>query len=649
MQPFLPQQDPHPIERRHALLKRQAVVQYDHGLIAPLGLVKQVPDWHQPSDAWWKLVGEKARDLLRNAIAVRRGQRTVSYGLDGDPMTERLEDSQAALEKLLQETSADAQTPDSEPESPSHGPVSFGLFSAMQDTLAQVSTLMPALRSVAQQQVARTRSSLQNTWIKTLGLVVDDLTAALVHGEARSLHDYEALYRTVPLPEVYAHWQSDHWFARMRLAGPNPIVLSRLEAPLAHFPVTDQHYQATMGPDDSLALALQQGRLYLADYAVLAGAIPGVVPGYAKYLHAPLALFAVPRAEETDRSLRPVAIQVGQRPGPDNPIVTPQDEALWAQARLAVQTADGNHHEAVAHLGRTHLLIEPFVVATERQLADAHPLALLLKPHFEGTLFINNAAQAHLVSSGGTVERLLAGTLEFSRMAAVSQLIHFPFDHAALPTQLALRGVADPSCLPDYPYRDDGLLLWEVIGHWVSDYLHHVYVDDGAVQQDEELQAWVAELTSPLGGNVTGFGQEGRIRTRAYLIDAVTTLIFTASAQHAAVNFPQYDVMGYAPAMPLANYAPALKTPTEEGVLAMLPPLDQALVQADLGYLLGSLYYSTLGTYPADHFTDPYVQRRLETFRQQLACVEETILRRNQRREPYTHLLPSKVPQSINI
>lgn len=569
-------------------------------------------------------------------------------------MTERLEESRAELEQLLQETAPDAQAPTepaSAPESPgsSPAPASFGLMGSLQETLAQVSTLMPAVKTAVQQQVARTRSGLQNTWIKTLGLVVDDLTVALVQGDARNLNDYETLYRTVPLPAVHAHWQSDRWFARMRLAGPNPIVLTRLETPLAHFPVTDHHYQATMGAEDSLDLALQQGRLYLADYAALHGAIPGVVPGYAKYLHAPLALFAVPREGTPDRSLRPVAIQVGQRPGPDNPIVTPQDEAHWAQAKLAVQTADGNHHEAVAHLGRTHLLLEPFVVATERQLADAHPLALLLKPHFEGTLFINNAAQAHLVSSGGTVERLLAGTLEFSRMAAVSDLTRFPFDHAALPTQLALRGVADPSCLPDYPYRDDGLLLWEAIQQWVSDYLRHVYADDPMVQQDVELQAWAAELTSPLGGNVTGFGQGGRIRTRAYLIDAVTTLIFTASAQHAAVNFPQYDVMGFAPAMPLANYAPALNNPTEAGVLAMLPPLDQALVQADLGYLLGSLYYSRLGLYPEGQFSDPALQQRLTAFQQRLATIEATILARNQHREPYPHLLPSRVPQSINI
>jgi arachidonate 15-lipoxygenase len=50
-------------------------------------------------------------------------------------------------------------------------------------------------------------------------------------------------------------------------------------------------------------------------------------------------------------------------------------------------------------------------------------------------------------------------------------------------------------------------------------------------------------------------GQDGRVQTRDYLVDAVTLIIFTASAQHAAVNYPQSFIMSYAPAMPLAGYA----------------------------------------------------------------------------------------------
>ena len=79
-----------------------------------------------------------------------------------------------------------------------------------------------------------------------------------------------------------------------------------------------------------------------------------------------------------------------------------------------------------------------------------------------------------------------------------------------------------------------------------------------------------------------------------YLIDAITLIIFTASAQHAAVNFPQGAMMSYAPAVPLAGYQPGSilqDKVTEQDYLNLLPPLEQAQDQLNLVYILGSIYY----------------------------------------------------------
>jgi linoleate 9S-lipoxygenase len=44
--------------------------------------------------------------------------------------------------------------------------------------------------------------------------------------------------------------------------------------------------------------------------------------------------------------------------------------------------------------------------------------------------------------------------------------------------------------LKDFPYAEDGLLLWEALEEWVGDYLALYYKDDAAVVADPELAAW---------------------------------------------------------------------------------------------------------------------------------------------------------------
>jgi arachidonate 15-lipoxygenase len=204
-----------------------------------------------------------------------------------------------------------------------------------------------------------------------------------------------------------------------------------------------------------------------------------------------------------------------------------------------------------------------------------------------------------------------------------------------------------------YPYRDDALLVWDAIHKWVSDYLSLYYASDDDVQKDLELQAWATEAQAFDGGRISDFGQEGgRIQTLDYLIDAATLIIFTASAQHAAVNFPQKGLMSYAPAVPMAGYLPltSLKGEVDEQkYLRLLPPLEQAQRQMNLLRLLGSIYYNKLGDYPQGHFPNPKVKPLLEAFQSNLKQVEVTINQRNLKRPSYEYLLPSKIPQSINI
>jgi arachidonate 15-lipoxygenase len=482
-----------------------------------------------------------------------------------------------------------------------------------------------------------------------VNIIKDAIHSNVVCGPPQSLESYGAMFRSIGLPPICHDFHEDRVFAEMRVGGPNPVVLRRIDRLDDRFPVTQEHFAQAIPGYDTLEAALREGRLYLLDYRMLEGIENSAYPDQQKYVYAPLCLLVL---HKTRKVLMPVAIQCQQTPGPENPIFTPADGAGWKIAKTVLKVADGNHHEAVTHLGRTHLFVEPFVIATRRQLSTRHPLSILLRPHFEGTLAINHMAKGYLVDDKGPVDELLGGTIESTRNLTVKGVETYPFDEVMLPNTFKARGVDDAEALPNYPYRDDSLLYWYAIRQWVADYLSLYYPSDAEVAQDRELAAWFAELVAADGGRVVGLGGGGASCTRDYLADAATLIIFTASVQHAAVNFPQYEYMSYVPNMPLACYAPA---PTARGVsteadyLAMLPPLHHASLQMGLGALLGNVRYTTLGEYGADRFPDPRVEEPLERFHRELRSIGRLIGQRNTSRRPYEFLVPSGIPQSINI
>ncbi|MBD2449132.1 lipoxygenase [Nostoc sp. FACHB-152] len=605
--------------------------QYNYTHIPAIAMVDELPDQEQFTSAWFCLLAQVVRIIFINTLIVNRGNQ-------GSPSV-RDDVKRFILEALIKGAI----------------PFQVGVVARLLQILPQflIKSISKDFREVDDLLFSLFKEGGITILRDSLNRVVNLLYKDQPRGHVTNLKDYEKLLPEIPLPAIASTYQEDEVFAYMQVAGFNPLMIKRVESLSDRFPVTDEHYQAVMGSEDSLSAAGQEGRLYLTDYGILDGAINGTFPKEQKYLYAPFALFAVPRGSELNRLLRPIAIQCGQTPGPDYPIITPNSgKYSWLFAKTVVLIADANFHEAVSHLGRTHLFIGPFVMTTYRQLPPNHPLRILLHPHFEGTLAINDAAQRALIAPGGGVDRLLSSTVDNARVLAVRGLQSYGFNNAMLPKQLKQRGVDDPNLLPVYPYRDDALLIWNAIHQWVSDYLKLYYPTDKDIQQDAALQAWAAEAQAYDGGRIPDFGENGGIQTREYLAEAVTLIIFTASAQHGAVNFPQKDLMGYAPVLPLAGYLPAstLKNEvTEQDYLNLLPPLDQAQRQLNLLSLLGSVYYNKLGNYPEGYFTDPQVKPLLQAFNENLQQTEDTINQRNLHRPSYEYLLPSRIPQSINI
>jgi arachidonate 15-lipoxygenase len=275
---------------------------------------------------------------------------------------------------------------------------------------------------------------------------------------------------------------------------------------------------------------------------------------------------------------------------------------------------------------------------------------MLLLPHFEGTILINWGAQKALVNDGGPFDKLFSGTMETNR-ELVAKRLQRSFNDSMLPHDLDARAVNNKHLF--YPYRDDASKLWKVIKQWVGTYLSTYYMSDAEVAEDAELQAWAKELSND--GRVQGFGNDGsgEISTFEYLEDALTMIIFTSSAQHAAVNFSQKDFGGYTPNMPSAGYTPAPthKDKTKQDWLDLLPPINLSESQINLAQLLSGVNYTTLGHYNWFYFWDYRLLVPQWKFKSRLKKIELEIQARNAKSTviKYDYLLPSKIPQSINI
>lgn len=542
-----------------------------------------------------------------------------------------------------------------------------------QSSTGQSSSLCPCPRCSPQDI---TRDALDN--IKTaLGEIVRRIM--LLPGLDRrpfSIKAYNDLFQRIQLPAFALWFQNDEMFALQRVAGQNPVVLHRVEwtKELAgRFPVTNAQYKEVMGEDDSLEKAGLDGRLYLCDYKeslseVIGGDFPPPPVSSQKYINVPLALFAL---LESDRAvIRAVAIQANQEPGETNPVFTPpgrDEDSLppekkrlwsWEIAKTIVQNADCNDSEFYRHLGLGHLLTEAFTLATYRTLPREHPLYVLLTPNFEGTLFTNNTAVTSINvehSYLNITEMIFAGTVPSTLGIAGNAVSEVNYNDNMLARNLRIRGVDDPRILPNYPYRDDALLVRNAIFRFVRDYVDLYYQSDDDVTGDYELQDWVMEVSSIHGGRIHGVGDiaDGRIETRDYLIEVIAEVVYTASAHHALTNFPLADYELYEPGWPGALYAEApakAQGATRLEWLGYLSFLNIAILQQALGFLVGSTYFTKLGYYHACHFNDPRVAGPLYAFQADLREVEEIINERNRSRVlRYPFLLPSRIPASTNI
>ncbi len=507
--------------------------------------------------------------------------------------------------------------------------------------------LPPAERPDDSMPIERAEATLPGQ----LRLKADELEA--MFGRLKDPMDYEKLTKNLHTPAhlsgnatYAADWDDDATFGWQRLAGPNPMAIERLADDaafadvIARVGLTDDVVKQVLG-DGSATIdgARRAGLLATVDFDIVTDPEPlpcSVKDGRQTYLPRSAGAFLW---HPTRQVLLPAAL------GIDGVQHTPDNSGAWASAKARFAVCDFHVHEMAVHLMGVHFLQEGVAIATHRGLPPQHPVYALLVPHLKYLLFNNFAGREFLVEEHGYVDKimsteLLTGSLEIVKRAYT----RFHFDDLDVPLALGKRGMMSQTGMPDFPYRDDGLLIWAAIDTWTRSYVAAYYEDDVAVANDSELHRWCTEMTSQDGAHMNGFPE--RFTSRDRLANALTRLVFLASAQHAAVNYTQHHSMMVVPNMPGSSWAQA-----PQSLMEMLPTMGTAHTQVEAIWLLTCYIYGRLGQYGGD-LTDARILQPLNVFHQHLDIAERTIHQRNlteRKGREYRYLQPSRIPNSSNI
>ncbi|GFP94416.1 linoleate 13s-lipoxygenase 2-1 chloroplastic [Phtheirospermum japonicum] len=393
-------------------------------------------------------------------------------------------------------------------------------------------------------------------------------------------------------------WFMDAEFARQTLAGVNPCCIKLVtEWPLksnldpevygpAESAITTELVLCEIGGYMSVEEAVKQKKLFILDYHDVF--LPYVnkvreITGTTFYGSRTL-FFLTPSG-----TLRPLVIELTRPPGAGKPqwkqVFQPCWDStgiwLWRLAKAHVLAHDSGYHQLVSHWLRTHCCTEPYIIATHRQLSAMHPIYRLLHPHLRYTMEINALAREALINANGIIETSFSPAKYSMELSSVAYDKLWRFDQEALPADLitsAPHGLK--LTIKDYPYATDGLLLWDAIKQWVTDYVTYYYPEAGLVQSDDELEAWWTEIRTVGHADKKDEPWWPELKTPQDLIGILTTIIWVASGHHAAVNFGQFDYAGYFPNRPaIARTIMPTEDPSDEQMKKFLERPEEFLLK----------------------------------------------------------------------
>ncbi|KAM4119163.1 hypothetical protein ACJW30_03G038700 [Castanea mollissima] len=449
-----------------------------------------------------------------------------------------------------------------------------------------------------------------------------------------------------PMPQVIKEdrsaWRTDEEFTREMLAGVNPVNIGRLKLDPKVYgdqnsTIAKEHIENNI---DGLTTeeAIKKNKLFILDHH----------DAFMPYLRRINSTSTKTYASRTllflknDGALKPLVIELslphpkGDQFGAISKVYIPAEQgiegSIWQLAKAYVAVNDSGYHQLISHWLITHSVIEPFVIAANRQLSVLHPIYKLLHPHFHDTMNINAFAQQILINGGGLLELTVFPAKYSMEMSSVVYK-DWVFPEQALPADLIKRMVEAKFKTPNF---------------------------GNLIGKDAELQSCWKELREKGHGDKKDELWCPKMQTHEELVETCTIIIWIASALHAAVNFGQYPYAGYLPNRPTISrrFMPEVGTPEYEELKLDLDKDYLKTITAQLPTLIGISLIEILSRHSSD---EVYLGQRdtpewtfdtkpleaFERFGKKLAEIEDRIMTMNNDNKWENQVGPVKVPFTL--
>ncbi len=275
----------------------------------------------------------------------------------------------------------------------------------------------------------------------------------------------------------WEHPTSDDTFARLRLQGPNPWLLRRID---------DE-----TGPDG------EREPTFELDFTDL---FEGILPPVTAWFAVRDGKFIATKIAVTG---------IAHSPG----------DPTWDQAKRTVNAADARFVVLGLHLLGTHWIVgQAFSLATYT-LPTWHPLRPFMHFFTYGTLTINHTAYKALVTPSSYFIQSGFVTTEDAQHLFRNVVDSFDLDRWIAPRDIADRGI---DAIPDHPWVDDALPAWAEFTGVVERHLDELELTDETIAKDADLQSWYLTL----GKTMPNTDTRKRPLDRQRLVELCTALMW---------------------------------------------------------------------------------------------------------------------------